>query len=294
MTNPHVIAFKGPDDERAVSRHELLRYQAGELDEARRAAIAEALQTDEALAAELAELENDKRAFQASMPFERFASRMEAKQEATGGLLAKLKSFRLQLGGVALACGAAAALVLMPTSSTTPGTEIGNGVATGGAPDTGTIRLKGQGHIGLFVRDGGKARLGVDGEELHPGDQIQFVVRDEEQMDAMVLLGVDGKGVVTIYDARDLGGTTDKGGMSAGSSAKPRVLEQSVILDDAIGPERFFVLYGKDSPDKLKRQARRAARLLAESQADLTSVEQLDLGSLEVRQSSIHIVKTQP
>jgi hypothetical protein len=113
-------------------------------------------------------------------------------------------------------------------------------------------------------------------------------------MDAMVLLGVDGKGVVTIYDARDLGGTTDKGGMSAGSSAKPRVLEQSVILDDAIGPERFFVLYGKDSPDKLKRQARRAARLLAESQADLTSVEQLDLGSLEVRQSSIHIVKTQP
>ena len=35
MSN-HLIAFKGPDDERAVSRHELLRYQAGELDEARR------------------------------------------------------------------------------------------------------------------------------------------------------------------------------------------------------------------------------------------------------------------
>ena len=57
------------------------------------------------------------------------------------------------------------------------------------------------------------------------------------------------------------------------------MLEQSVILDDAIGPERFFVLYGKDNPDKLKRTARRAARLLAESKADLTSVEQLDLGS---------------
>ena len=292
MTTNHVIAFKGPDDERAVSRHELLRYQAGELDEARRAEIAEALKTDEALAAELAELDNDKRAFQASMPFERFAARMEEKQEATGGLLAKLKSFRLQLGGVILACGAAAALVIMPSTTTPKGD--GPHTDTPTPTDTSTIRLKGQGHIGLFVRDGGKARLGVDGEELHPGDQIQFVVRDEVEMDAMVLLGVDGKGVVTIYDTRDLGRTTDKGGMTTGTNAKPRVLEQSVILDDAMGPERFFVLYGKDNPDKLKRQARRAARLLAESKADLTSIEKLDLADASVRQSSIHIVKTQP
>jgi hypothetical protein len=290
MTTNHVIAFKGPDDERAVSRHELLRYQAGELDETRRAQIADALKTDEALAAEWAELESDKRAFQTSMPFERFAARMEEKQQPTG-LLAKLKSFRLQLGGFALAAGAAAALLIMPSAG--PSTD-GDNNTTDQVTQTSPIRLKGQGHIGLFVRDGGNARLGTDGEELHPGDQIQFVVRDEAEMDAMVLLGVDGKGVVTIYDTRDLGGTTAKGGMTLGTQQKPRVLEQSVILDDAIGPERFFVLYGKESPDKLKRKARRAARLLAESQADLTSVEKLDLGSIDVRQSSIHIVKTQP
>lgn len=286
---PRTVSFGPLPGERAVSRHELLRYAAGELSPARRAEIDALLAGDEGLAAELSELEHDKQAFQAQMPFERFAARHEAR--ARRGVFARLQDgvgrLRLALGGGLVAVGAAAALLVLVDggAGSDPGRDPGSDPST----ESG-IRLKGNSHLGLFVRDDKSARVGTDGEQLHPGDQIQFVVKDE-RLTSMVLLGVDGNGVVTVYEARELKDGTQKGAQPVGTVARPRVLEESLILDDALGPERFFVVYADTDVDTLSREAKRAAQLLAASKADLSSTEHLPLSGMEARQSSIHIVK---
>lgn len=291
-TTARAIRFAGPDESRGVSRHELRRYLAGELSNERQASIQAALQSDAALSAELAELKNDlesrARAFATAMPFERFVARHEARVASTEGLFGRLvralRSYRWQLGGVALAAGAAAVLLLVVVPSPHPVPS-----------DPSTIRLKGGAQLGLFVREGRNARLGIDGEELHPGDQIQFVVKDDLDLRSMVLLGLDGNGVVTVYDARRLPSTIPKGATVVGSEVRerPRVLEQSVILDDALGPERFFVVYGDQAPEVLTENAKRAAEILVKAGADLAAVESLAVDGA-VKQSSIHIVKVGP
>lgn len=264
----------------AVTPHDLRRYHAGELSTERRAEIEATLATDAALQARLDDLKASDAAFKASMPFERFVADHEARAAATASAAARLAAWwrRLAMAGGASVLVAAAALVVA--------------VNLGGPPSPDDIvqasadreRPKGAGvGIGYFVEEHDGVRIGHEGDAFAQGDRIQFAVRDAPEASAMVIVGVDGKGAVTTYAAQSLA-TREKGG-------KARVLTESVVLDDAVGAERFFVVYGAGPLDALQRDAEAAARRLAADRADLAATRTLPIDDPRVVQSSVHIVK---
>jgi hypothetical protein len=259
MTAPILLPnLDAPDA--TPSRHELARFLAGELTPERRAHIESLIATDARVKAILDELKAEDAAFRVDVPLERFLSDHEKKTESP--LVAFMSRFRLGAIG-ALAVGAAAVFFLVRD----PGEYDG---------------IKGGGRIGFLVKEGDSAKHGVEGEQLKQGDRIQFIVKDDSHKSAMVLVGVDGKGQVTVYaaDAVD----RIKG------EEKARPLDVSVVLDDAKGPERFFVVYADGDIDALKREVESAAQKLVEQKADLVETEQLPLDKRHV-QSSVHIVK---
>jgi anti-sigma factor RsiW len=254
-----------------VSGFELRRYVEGELTEARRAAIAQLLATDAALLARHDALANEVRAehaaFALEMPHGRFL--MEAEERAAPrGLLALLARMRMPVGFGALAASAAAVFFLVR------------------APDDGPTYdgLKGGARIGFFVKGAqeGGAHLGHDGEQLTQGDQVQFAVRDDDSKGVMVIVGVDGRGQVSIYAKRRVDTERAKGAHGA------NVLESSIVLDDAVGAERFWVVYADGDVGEVARAVEDAARTLAG--ADLAHAARLPLGAA-YEQSSVHIVK---
>lgn len=282
-----VIDLGRPEVEGGVSPFELERYLAGELDAKRRAEIEALLASDATLTAELEELRARDAAFRASMPFERFLADHQARLEATSaGPLAWWRSLRWPLGGgVLVAAAAALALVVLLPENTAPLDPSLEGERR--------TRLKGQGaRIGFFVQVDEGARWGADGEELRAGDRIQLAVQDPAGARSMVIVGIDGRGEVSTYAARRLPTGTPKG--EGGSALRP--LDQSLVLDDALGAERFFVLYGKDADvEGLERDALRAARELSAKVArgadDLRRQERLPLKLHDVEQGSVHILK---
>lgn len=289
-----VIDLGRPGGERGVSPFELERYLVGELDAERRREIESLLAADATLAAELDALRARDAAFRVAMPFERFLADHEARIEETSAAArvhAWWRSLRLPIGGgvIAAAAAAVALAVFLPE-------PVDSGGASSRIPSVdehGRTRLKGDGaRIGFFVQVEGGARWGADGEELRAGDRIQLAVQDPEGARSMVIVGIDGRGEVSTYLARRLPTGTPKGE----SGPAPRVLEQSLVLDDAVGAERFFVLYGMDADvEKLEQAAVRAARELSAKVArgaeDLRRQERLYLSLDDVEQGSVHIIK---
>jgi hypothetical protein len=135
------------------------------------------------------------------------------------------------------------------------------------------------------VKEEGGARLGSAGETLKAGDQIQLAVTDASPR-ALVVLGVDSAGVVSLY-AREETTTVPKG------QTGPRPLPAALVLDDVVGTERFFVVYGDDLA-ALERTARGAAERLAADvkagRADLQATARLAVDD-NLPQASIHILK---
>ncbi len=275
--------------EPAVSGFELSRYIAGELDAERRSAIAGLLASDAALKARHDALVDEQRAADAALrlevPLERFLAEHESRVTAhasgfasvVAALLAPLKSLRVQAGLGAVV--AAAAVIIVVTRPPSDGRAGGNGIKGGEAS------------VGFFVRDGHNAHFGHEGERLGAGDQIQFAVREHAAHNAMVLVGVDGRGEVTVYDAEDVAGRAK--GPAPAADDKPRLLPDSVVLDDSTGPERFFVVYGDGDVAAVRARVEKAAQELASSHADLVSTERLPLPDAYV-QGSVHIVKVAP
>lgn len=279
-TEKRVVDFEGSRGERQVSAFELARFHAGELSKERRAEIERLLASDASLAAELEDLRAGDAAFRTQMPFERFASDHEARAAKTGGLagvLSRLRALRWHVGGGVVATAAAAILLVLLVPTNDPGVD-----------PTGGNRLKGPGaRIGFFVKASEGPRWGTDGETLRAGDRIQFAVKDPDRARSMVIVGVDGRGEVSTYVARRMSTGTPKGEREGA----PRLLEQSLVLDDAVGVERFFVVYGDTDVETLTRAAEAAAREVAQSGADLSTVERLPLSLDDVEQGSVHIRK---
>lgn len=268
---PNVDAPESPG---AVSRHELLRFLAGELSPERRSDIEGRLAADPALRARLDALVAEERAaeaaFRLEVPLPRFLEDHERRTAQPPGFFARLSSLRLTLGASALVTTTAAVFLLVRT----PDEPAYDG-------------LKGGARVGFFVKDDEGARFGKAGEELSAGDRIQFAVRDDDAHSAMILVGIDGRGEVTVYAAEDTAAARAKGDAPAHG---PRLLPVSVVLDDATGPERFFVVYGDGRVDDVKRAVEEAARDLATRGADLVESERLPVPS-SWAQGSVHIVK---
>jgi hypothetical protein len=257
-------------EETGVSNHELRRFLAGELSPERRAQ----LESDASLAPRLAKLAAEQRAedaaFALEVPMPRFLADHATRTQPKQGLVARWLSTRFTFGATALVAAAAAIFLVVRT------------------PDAGDdgVRLKGEARVGFLVREAEGARMGREGEQLRAGDQIQFAVKDTAEHKAMVLVGVDGRGAVTVYAAERIDGERPKG--PTGEQMKPRVLTDSVVLDDSTGAERFFVVYADTDVEQLRREVEEAARKLQPNDIATTPALELPRG---YTQSSVHIVK---
>jgi hypothetical protein len=262
----------GPTDSRAVSRFDVERFAVGELSGERALEVQRAIDQDPALKAFFDDVKASDAAFLIMAPPSSFMAARATPASWWTRLRAAVSSLQLQMG---LGAAAAAAVVLVA-------------VSTPDAPHSGTTS-KGGPHtaaVGFFVKDDSGARVGEAGEVLHQGDQIQLAVTDADRP-AMVVVGIDGSGVVSIY-AVEATATVAKG------ATGPRVLPASLVLDDTVGVERFFVVYGDDAATT-ERAVRAAAddiaRAVKAGRVDLAAVSALDLSADRFAQASIHIQK---
>jgi hypothetical protein len=266
------------DDDARISPHELACYHAGEGTPEWRAYVEATLRSDVNLRARLDALVAEERAFAVEMPLPRFMHDHEVRVQSTSSPLRSLWSRVLRLPAapvlttVVSACAVLAFVVLRE-----PGQDIA-------VVDSG-LRDKGAARVSYFIRDAQGAHLGRAGETLHAGAQIQFSVRDDVNAESMVLVGVDGRGEVTVYAAEPL--------EEASVGTEPRLLPASVVLDDAVGTERFFVVYSHRDVVSLMALVQGAAHSLAAAHADLATTATLPLPD-DVTQGSVHIVKAAP
>ena len=114
-----------------------------------------------------------------------------------------------------------------------------------------TVRAKGDVDLEFMVLDDGNIRPGVEGETLQSGDQIQFTYR-APGLDSLVLLSIDGEGSLTVFHPSQ---GEEPVAIIPGDK---HVLDGSIILDDAPGPEVYVAVFGVGSVDEATELARAA------------------------------------
>jgi hypothetical protein len=261
----------GLTDTRAVSRFDVERFAVGELSGERALEVQRAIDADPALKVFFDDVKASDAAFLIMAPPSSFMAARATPASWWTRLRAAVSSLQLQVG-----VGAAAAAVVVVVAVSAPEGPRSSTTSKGGAHTAA---------VGFFVKDKNGARVGEAGEVLHAGDQIQLTVTDADRP-AMVVVGIDGRGVVSVY-AVEATGAVAKG------AAGPRVLPASLILDDTVGVERFFVVYGDDA-STTERAVRAAADDVAHDvrsgRVDLARVQRLSLGE-GYAQASVHIQK---
>jgi hypothetical protein len=280
----------GHDDAR-VSRFDVERYVCGELPAAERARVEAALRADPALQAFHDDVIASDRAFLIAQPPAAFMARLPAATAAStaassaassstsvvAGLLARVRQL---VSGPTLAAACAATAVVFFVIA--PGRDAGDDGVRSKGGDVAPA-------LGFFVRTADGARLGHAGEALRAGDQIQLAptdpARDDAAPRALVVLGVDAAGAVSVYaaDAVDTARTQGPG---------PRLLPASLVLDDTDGDERFFAVWGDDVAATRAAALEAAEAIAARVRAGASPA---DLERLPLRgrfpQSSFHIRK---
>lgn len=183
----------------------LERYVVGELDDARRREVEAARAADPEVARRLDALLRSNEEILARYP--------------PAELLRRRPGVGWQWPVVALVGAAAAALLLVPRGPPEPAVE--------GGP---TERVKGLAPQLQLYGEGRRTPL-REGERVRQGDvlQIAFVRGDAEQG---AILAIDGRGGVTVHAA-----TLPPSGPSGAV-----VLDAALVLDDAPGFERFFLV----------------------------------------------------
>ena len=130
----------------------------------------------------------------------------------------------------------------------------------------------------MYVKDQRGYHTGHSGEVLHEGDQIQFRYSAAGHR-FLFIASLDGRGTLTpLYPDTP---TQSVPVLPQGL----HVLEGSVILDDAVGPERIFAFFS-DHPVRFEEIE--AARL---THRNAKAIEQLDLKRDDVDETTILIIK---
>ncbi len=107
-----------------------------------------------------------------------------------------------------------------------------------------TFGTKGHADLDFYVEQDGSIRPGIEGETLAPGDRVQFTYR-ADGLDNLVLVNVDGTGALTVFYPEDPDGEP-----LAVVPGGRQLLEGSIQLDDAPGPEVFVAVFGVGSVDE--------------------------------------------
>ncbi|MCB9759255.1 MAG: hypothetical protein H6739_05405 [Alphaproteobacteria bacterium] len=111
--------------------------------------------------------------------------------------------------------------------------------------DTRTTRAKGDVDLDFLVMRGGAVEPGEEGEVLRAGDRIQFTYR-ADGLDSLVLLSVDGEGTLSVFYPA-------QGDIPVSIIPGDRhVLQGSIVLDDAPGPELFVGVFSPSSVDEAR------------------------------------------
>ncbi len=177
---------------------------------------------------------------------------------------------------VALAAGigllAAAAAVIIAVQAPVAPAPSGHGAASG-------TRIKGGVGLSFHVRSADGVRDGAPGAVLHPGDAIQLRYSTPAHRH-LVVVSLDSRGAVTpFYEA---------GGHSlAIEPGSGQLLAGSVVLDDALGPERVVGCFS-DAPLNTAAVLAAGRDALAASGGDPTQVSRLPL---DCAQTAFTIVK---
>jgi hypothetical protein len=130
---------------------------------------------------------------------------------------------RLPMLGIAAALSAAAAAALVFTRAVE-------------APPS--LRTKGGLALSLFAKhDGGKVEELLPGARLRAGDAVRFSVSTVRE-GYVAVVGLDAAGEVTLHAAPEAPLPAGKG----------QLLEGSVVLDEAVGPERFVAVLCEHAP----------------------------------------------
>lgn len=272
MMATHGLELSSGRSCRVYGRHHLERFDAGELGLEDRKAIECHIVSCNECKELLNELKVKEEEFKARLPFTRFAAELEARgaRQQTLSLWDRLRLW----WPAPLAAGLLAAAALVIFVVPRPGTDSGTRVK--GAPA----------QLSFLVRDKDSVHPGGHGEQLREGDRIQFLVRPATDSRAMVLVGVDGKGDVTVYEAIDYR-TRPKG------DAALAPLPRSIVLDDSVGPERFFAVFSsRTDARELSEIVRQAAHQVAGT-GDLVVIDRLEL-DVTYPQTSVMIRKVAP
>jgi len=270
------------DAETKISSHELRCFVAGELSESRRKVIEAQIAYSDAMRERVRALQQEDKADDAVLRLELpLLSFLDHHAQHQRGLPARILSSVFSVNSlrtrVMFGAVVAAAAIFFVVRAPSDGEDV-SGPAWDG--------LKGGDRIAFFVKEGTGAHRGHAGEQLPAGARIQFAVHDAPRA-IMILVGIDSLGTVTTYAAEP---TTDSTDNARPKGDGARVLPVSVVLDDAVGPERFFVVYADGDVASVKKTVEDAARALATDRKDLATSETLPVPK-EFVQSSVHIVK---
>ena len=166
----------------------------------------------------------------------------------------------------AMAVAAVALVVSLMPRPTEPGPEP---IGAGFTDPVSLNRLKGEVSLDMYaLRDGAVVEV-EPGEALQPGDRIQFAYTSGP-LNNLVLVGVDGRGVISRY-------YPDQGAESlAVVPGAEVVLEDSLVLDDAPGPEVFVAVFS-DRPLDVLEVEQAALEALARGQGDPRTLLGLDM-----------------
>jgi hypothetical protein len=97
-----------------------------------------------------------------------------------------------------------------------------------------TVRSKGGARLRFYVLQDGVVRLGADGEQVQPGDQIEFEYTTEHDA-YLTIVSIDAARKASVYYAA--------GDHAAKIAAGSRMLlDQSTRLDDTLGAETVYAL----------------------------------------------------
>lgn len=263
-------------------QHDLQRLLAEDLPASEAEALRQHIQGCASCSQALAELQAERQAFFANMPFARFAADHEQRRQRSLGLansfVERLRAIATRLQsprGLASLAGVAAAAMLLLW------------IAPAFNPSSSTTRLKGaqNRYLAFLVKEADGARRGHDGEALRQGDRIQFLLRQAPGRRSMVLLGIDGRGQVSVYRHEAIR-EQSKG------AQKLRPMDNSLILDDSIGTERFYLIFSNDADSQLlASKAKRAAQKLQRSGMDLHKARSLQFDAPDLIVDSVSIRK---